>query len=59
VESKKRRLLLVVAHKETDERFLWSPIRNDRVVPEGYYKVTQSMPLDEKRYGHLEIMGKY
>lgn len=54
-----RRNLIVVEHKETGERFLYSPFKYKKVIPEGFYKITQLMPLDEGKYGHLpELIGE-
>lgn len=50
------RYLIVVENKETGARFLYSPIKHERVVPAGYRKVTQRIPLDERKYGQLPIL---
>lgn len=50
------RYLIVVENKETGERFLYSPFKNKKVVPEGYYKITHQVPLNEGKYGHLPIL---
>ncbi|MEK4122086.1 hypothetical protein [Lysinibacillus sp. FSL K6-0102] len=51
-----KRWLLVVSNKENDKKYLWDPIKGMNVVPYGYRKVTQSIPLDESKYGHLPLL---
>jgi hypothetical protein len=50
------RCLIVVEHKETEERFLYNPFKYKKVVPDGFYKVTSQVPLNENKFGHLPVM---
>jgi hypothetical protein len=51
------RYLIVIEHKVTEERFLWHPFEKGKpVVPDGYYKITQQVPLNEDKYGNLPIL---
>jgi hypothetical protein len=53
----KPRRLIVVEYKESGERFLHNPfVKGQRIVPDGYRKITQTIPLDEKRFGHLPLL---
>lgn len=56
--EKSDRYLIVVENKETGERFLYNPFKNKKVVPDGYYKITQKVPLNEEKYGHLPVLSK-
>lgn len=51
------RYLIVIENKATEERFLWHPFASGKpVVPDGYYKITQQVPLNEAKYGNLPIL---
>jgi phosphoglycerol transferase MdoB-like AlkP superfamily enzyme len=53
----KPRKLIVVEHKESGQRFLHDPfIKGQKIVPDGYRKITQTVPLNEEKYGHLPLL---
>lgn len=52
----KQRYLIVIENKKSGERFLYNPFKHEKVCPDGYYKVTQQVPLDESKYGSLPIL---
>lgn len=50
------RYLIVLEHKKTKEQFLHSPFQSNIIAPEGYRKVTSTLPLNEGKYGHLPYL---
>ena len=55
-KEKNSRYLIVIENKENQKRFLFNPFNGDVVVPFGYRKITQGVPLNEDKYGHLAVL---
>jgi hypothetical protein len=50
------RYLIVIENKETGKWYLHSPFKSVKTVPDGFIKITSTMPLNEEKFGHLPLL---